>query len=39
VTVPTPIDNSNNPDLQPIKGASSTVGKVLKLRNDYLIYK
>ena len=37
VTVPTPINNSNNPDLEPIKGASYSVGKILKLRNDYLI--
>ena len=37
VTVPTPINNSNNPNLEPIKGASYSVGKILKLRNDYLI--
>jgi len=37
VTVPTPINNSNNPDLKAIKSACSTVGKVLKLRNDYFV--
>ena len=30
VAVPTPIDSANVPDLKPLLGASSTVGKVLK---------
>lgn len=30
ITVPTPIDTSNKPDLSAIKSASKTVGKVLK---------
>jgi UDP-N-acetyl-D-glucosamine/UDP-N-acetyl-D-galactosamine dehydrogenase len=30
VTVPTPIDNYNRPDLRPIEGASELVGQVLK---------
>lgn len=32
VTVPTPIDNYNKPDLTPLQKASSSVGKVLKKR-------
>ena len=32
VTVPTPINDSKIPDLNPLKGASKTVGEVLKLR-------
>jgi UDP-N-acetyl-D-glucosamine/UDP-N-acetyl-D-galactosamine dehydrogenase len=30
VTVPTPIDNYNRPDLRPIEGASKLIGQVLK---------
>ena len=30
VTVPTPIDKHKNPDLNPLKGASTSVAKVLK---------
>jgi UDP-N-acetyl-D-galactosamine dehydrogenase len=30
VTVPTPIDNYNRPDLRPIEGASRLIGQVLK---------
>ena len=30
VAVPTPIDSANVPDLKPLLGASTTVGKVLK---------
>ena len=33
VTVPTPIDNVNRPDLSPLKTASKTVGSVLKAGN------
>ncbi len=29
VAVPTPVDNNNRPDLQPLVGASETVGKVI----------
>ena len=32
VTVPTPINESKIPDLNPLKGASKTVGEALKLR-------
>ena len=32
ITVPTPIDSSNNPDLTPLEMATSTVGEVLALR-------
>jgi UDP-N-acetyl-D-galactosamine dehydrogenase len=38
VTVPTPIDKSNRPDLTPLIKASETVGKVLK-PNDIVIYE
>ena len=30
ISVPTPIDNSNNPDLSPLKDACKTIGKVMK---------
>ncbi|MDA7658415.1 nucleotide sugar dehydrogenase [bacterium] len=33
ITVPTPIDQNKTPDLQPLIGATKTVGKVLKPRN------
>ena len=32
VTVPTPIDSAKRPDLTPLKQASATVGRALKLR-------
>ncbi|MDG1144026.1 MAG: nucleotide sugar dehydrogenase, partial [Burkholderiales bacterium] len=38
VTVPTPIDANNNPDLQPLLEASKTVGKVLE-QGDIVIYE
>lgn len=38
VTVPTPIDRYNRPDLSPLIGASRTVGAVLK-RGDTVIYE
>ncbi len=38
VTVPTPVDRYNKPDLTPLYKASETVGKVLK-KNDIVIYE
>ncbi len=38
VAVPTPIDDANLPDLKPLLGASSTVGKVLK-KGDYVVFE
>jgi UDP-N-acetyl-D-glucosamine/UDP-N-acetyl-D-galactosamine dehydrogenase len=38
VTVPTPIDRENNPDLTPLLKASETVGKALKI-GDIVIYE
>ena len=38
VTVPTPIDSSNRPDLTPLIKSSQTVGKVLK-KDDIVIYE
>jgi UDP-N-acetyl-D-galactosamine dehydrogenase len=38
IAVPTPIDEHNQPDLKPLIGASSTVGKVLK-KGDYVVYE
>lgn len=38
VTVPTPVDKNNRPDLTPVYKASETVGKVLK-RGDTVIYE
>lgn len=38
VAVPTPIDDSNLPDLKPLLGASRTVGKVLK-KGDYVVFE
>jgi UDP-N-acetyl-D-galactosamine dehydrogenase len=38
VTVPTPVDKHNKPDLTPLYKASETVGKVLK-RGDIVIYE
>ncbi|MBC7553815.1 MAG: nucleotide sugar dehydrogenase [Taibaiella sp.] len=38
ITVPTPVDRNNRPDLTPLYKASETVGKVLK-KGDYVIYE
>jgi UDP-N-acetyl-D-galactosamine dehydrogenase len=38
VAVPTPIDDANLPNLKPLLGASSTVGKVLK-KGDYVVFE
>jgi len=38
VAVPTPIDESNLPDLRPLQGASRTVGQVLS-KGDYVVYE
>lgn len=38
VAVPTPIDEHNKPDLRPLLGASTTVGKILK-EGDYVVYE
>jgi len=38
VTVPTPIDKSNKPDLTPLQKASETVGKVIEV-GDIVIYE
>ena len=38
VAVPTPIDDANLPNLNPLLGASSTVGKVLK-KGDYVVFE
>jgi UDP-N-acetyl-D-galactosamine dehydrogenase len=38
VTVPTPVDKNNRPDLTPLYKASETVGKVIK-RGDLVIYE
>lgn len=38
VAVPTPIDEHNLPDLKPLLGASSTVGKVIK-KGDYIVFE
>jgi len=38
VTVPTPIDNNNEPDLTPIEKSTKTVAKVLK-KGDIVIYE
>ena len=38
VAVPTPVDKHNVPDLKPLIGASTTVGKVLK-KGDYVVYE
>jgi len=38
VAVPTPVDKYNVPDLRPLIGASTTVGKVLK-KGDYVVYE
>jgi UDP-N-acetyl-D-glucosamine/UDP-N-acetyl-D-galactosamine dehydrogenase len=38
VAVPTPIDDSNMPDLTPLISATRTVGKILK-KGDYVVYE
>ncbi len=38
ITVPTPVDKNNKPDLTPLYRASETVGKVLK-KDDIVIYE
>ena len=38
ITVPTPVNNSNKPDLRAIKKASKIVSKILK-KNDLVIYE
>jgi UDP-N-acetyl-D-galactosamine dehydrogenase len=38
ITVPTPVDEFNKPDLRPLESASITVGKVLK-KGDIVIYE
>lgn len=38
VTVPTPVDKNNNPDLTPLYKASETVGKVID-RGDIVVYE
>lgn len=38
ITVPTPVDKNNRPDLTPLHKASETVGKVLK-KGDIVIYE
>lgn len=38
ITVPTPVDRNNRPDLSPLYKSSETVGKVLK-PNDIVIYE
>lgn len=38
VAVPTPVDKNNNPDLSPLYGASTTVGKVIS-KGDIVVYE
>ena len=38
VAVPTPVDHNNRPDLKPLVGASTTVGKVIS-KGDIVIYE
>jgi UDP-N-acetyl-D-glucosamine/UDP-N-acetyl-D-galactosamine dehydrogenase len=38
ITVPTPVDKNNHPDLTPLYKASETVGKVLK-KGDIVVYE
>ncbi len=38
VTVPTPVDDHNVPDLMPLKRASETIGKVIK-KGDYVVFE
>ena len=38
VTVPTPVDENNRPDLRPLWGASEIVGKVIS-KNNIVVYE
>src|SRR5699024_1115433 len=38
ITVPTPIDENNAPDLKPLQSASNAVGKVIK-KGDVVVYE
>ncbi|MFI3263468.1 MAG: nucleotide sugar dehydrogenase [Rikenellaceae bacterium] len=38
VAVPTPVDKNNNPDLTPLVGASTTIGKVIS-KGDIVVYE
>ena len=38
ITVPTPVDENNNPDLTPLRKASETVGKVIS-KGDIVVYE
>jgi UDP-N-acetyl-D-galactosamine dehydrogenase len=38
IAVPTPVDKYNVPDLKPLIGASTTIGKLLK-KGDYVVYE
>lgn len=38
IAVPTPVDKDNNPDLSPLYGASTTVGKVIS-KGDVVVYE
>ena len=38
VTVPTPVDEANRPDLRPLQDASAAIGRVLK-RGDVVVYE
>ena len=38
ITVPTPVDEYKTPDLNPLKGASKMLGKILKV-GDIIIYE
>jgi UDP-N-acetyl-D-galactosamine dehydrogenase len=38
VAVPTPVDEHNNPDLTPLYGASTTIGKVIN-KGDIVVYE
>ena len=38
VAVPTPVDEHNVPDLNPVKRASDTIGKVIK-KGDYVVFE
>jgi UDP-N-acetyl-D-glucosamine/UDP-N-acetyl-D-galactosamine dehydrogenase len=38
VAVPTPVDHHNVPDLRPVTGASTSIGKVIK-KGDYVVFE
>ncbi len=38
ITVPTPIDKNNKPDLGPLRSSSRLVGKLIK-KNDFVVYE